>query len=279
MIKKMFPLLLGMWVFVAACGGSDEEAQQPLKLPEKEKTWVKTEAVEVTKKEALAYKQPTLEVAVNETLRAKLSQVPLSQQAGLVTDEVSCLMFLKPMDDKRKQAQKQGGLWHAFERSEAVRPYSDNGVQLDSNMNKLFHALGHLCRTANGVPLTGLAITLNREIQEKGVEGKRNEMVELGNPEKVVDEWIEYAQSAQKLANRKVPYPTVEELMRKTQPLIDLYVDLLNRKLDESSQQQFLSDAVTLLAVVNGMMQNDTHLVMARTEDLQVPYADYRNEM
>lgn len=278
-MKRVLLTWLGLLVFVAACGGSDENAQEPLKIPEKEKTWVKTEKVEITKQEALAHKQVALNVSVNETLRAKLSQVPLSQQAGLVTDEITCLSFLKPLDDKRKLVQREGGLWHAFERSDAVRPYSDTGVQLDSNMNTLFHALGYLCRTANGVPQNDLARMVNRDIDKLGVEGTRNEMVELGNPKEIVDEWVDYALIAKKLAKRKVPYPTIEELIRKTQPLIDLYEDLLKRKLDESTQQQFLSDAVTLLAVVNTTMSDDTHLAMARKEDLQVPYEGYRNEM
>jgi len=278
-MKRALLVGLGLLLFVAACGGSEEEAQQPLKIPEKEKTWVKTEKVEITKQEALAHQQAELDVSVDEALRVKLTQVPLSKQAGLVTDKDTCLSFLKPLDDKRKQVQREGGMWHAFERSDAVRPYSDNGVQLDSNMNKLFHALGHLCRTANGVPQTGLAMTVNRDIDKMGVEGTRNQMVELGNPIKVVDEWIEYALAAKKNSKRKVPYPTIEELIRKTQPLIDLYAELLSRKLDDSNQQQFLSDAVTLLAVVNGLMSEDTHLTMARAEDLQVPYEQYRNEM
>ena len=278
-MKRVFPVWLGVLVFVVACGGSEEDAQQPLNIPEKEKTWVKTEKVEITKQEALTYKQAALDVSVDATLRAKLTQVPLSQQAGLVTDRKTCLSFLKPLDDKRKQVQREGGMWHAFERTAAVRPYSDHGFQLDSNMNKLFHALLHLCRTANGVPQTDLAMMVNRDIEEKGVEATRLEMVELGNPTKVVDEWIEYALTARKIATRKVPYPTIEELIRKTRPLIDLYEDLLNRQLDESSQQKFLSDAVTLLAVVNGIMNENTHLAMARAEDLQIPYENYLNEM
>jgi hypothetical protein len=143
----------------------------------------------------------------------------------------------------------------------------------------MFFALRYLCKTAEGVPMTGLAITVSRWIDDKGVDGARQQMVELGNPEPVAKEWIDYAQEARKIANRKIPYAEVDVLIARTGPLMDLYQDLLERKVDESNQQQFLTDAVTLLDVINTRMKQEEHLAMARKEDLQVPYEKFRNDL
>lgn len=277
---KMSSLIwVALLVFVAACDSPQTVEEQPLKLPEKEKTWVKTEEVEITKDEALASRQATqLKAEVDSALKEKLMNAGLSA-GGKVKDAGSCMALLEPMEKTRKAVQREGGIWHAFERNEGLRPFSDTGFQIDSNLNKLFFALSYLCKTADGVPMTGLAITVSRWIDDKGVEGAQKQMVQLGNPETVAKEWIEYAQEARKIANRKIPYAEVEVLIVRTQPLIDLYKDLLERKVEESNQQKFLTDAVTLLEVIKTRMEQESYLAMARKEDLQVPYEKFRSQM
>lgn len=279
-MKKWSLIWVALLVFTAACDNSQQAVEEePLKLPEKEKTWVKTEEVEITKDEALASKQATqLKAEVDPALKDKLMSASLTA-GGKVTNADSCEAFLKPMEKARKTIQREGGAWHAFERNDGLRPFSDTGFQIDSNMNKLFFALRYLCQTAEGVPMTGLAITVSRWIDDKGVEGARQQMVDLGNPEAVAKEWIDYAQEARKIANRKIPYAEVEVLIARTRPLIDLYQDLLERKVDEASQQKFLTDAVTLLDVIQTRMSQEDHLAMARKEDLQVPYEKFRDDL
>ena len=278
-MKNWSLIWVALLVFTVACDNPQTVEEEPLKLPEKEKTWVKKEEVETTKDEALASKQGTqLKAEVDSQLKDKLMNVDVSP-SGQVTNAKSCKKFLEPLENTRKTVQREGGAWHAFERSDALRPFSDTGFQIDSNMNKLFFALRYLCKTAEGVPMTGLATTVSGWIDDKGVDGARQQMIELGNPEEVAQEWVDYAQEARKIANRKVPYKQVEALIAKTRPLIVLYQDLLERKVDDSNQQRFLTDAVTLLDVIQSRMEKDDPLAMARTEDLQVPYEKFRNEM
>lgn len=170
-------------------------------------------------------------------------------------------------------------MWHAFERNEDLRLFSDTGFQIDSNMNKLFFSLRYLCNTAKGVPLTGLAITVNRMIDDRGAEGARRHMIALGNPVPVAEEWIAYAQEARKLSQRNIPYAEVAQLVAETRPLIDLYQQLQKRKVDDSNRQRFLVEAVTILDVIKSRMSGENHLTMARNEDLKVPYEKFRNEM
>jgi hypothetical protein len=53
--------------------------------------------------------------------------------------------------------------------------------------------------------------------------------------------------------------------------LIDLYKELLNRKVDESNKDAFLSDSVTLLAVIKSRLANEPRVVMAMKEDTEAP--------
>jgi len=278
-MKKSSLIWMALLVLTAACDGPQTVEEEPLKIPEKEKTWVKTEEVETTKDEALAGKSGTqLKAEVDPALKDKLMKAGLSAK-GKVTDAESCDALLKPMDDTRKAIQREGGAWHAFERNDGLRPYSDTGFQIDSNLNKLFFALRYLCNTAEGVPMNELAIKVSRWIDDKGPEGARRQMIQLGNPDPVAKQWIEYAQEARKIADRKIPYEEVEVLIARTRPLIDLYEDLLERKVDDGNQQRFLTDAVTLLDVIKSRMEQEDRLAMARKEDLQVPFEKYQNEM
>ncbi|NIP99972.1 MAG: hypothetical protein GWM98_05895, partial [Nitrospinaceae bacterium] len=52
----------------------------------------------------------------------------------------------------------------------------------------------------------------------------------------------------------------------------------LNRKVEESNLQKFLSDTVTLLSVINDRLAKEPHIVMARTEETTIPLQT-RNEM
>ncbi len=266
--------LLGL----TACGG-EQVAEEPLNLPEKEKTWVRTEKVEITKDAALAGTHTEAPpIPINEALRNKLATVNPLTKAPSVVDVSSCMALLEPLDKKRTAVQKQGGLWHAFERSPEARPHSDNGMQLDSNINKLIFALTHLCQTAEGVPQNKLALAINAMVRDKGRDATREYLIELGEPPDDMDRWLEYAKFAKKNQNRKVPYADLRNLLIKTQGLIDTYEELLQRKVDAGSVDAFLSDAVTLLSVVQSFLDQDANLVMATNEETMIPFVS-RTEM
>ena len=75
--------------------------------------------------------------------------------------------------------QREGGAWSMFERSSLIKSYSDNGMQIDSNMNKLVFSLRHLCKTAQGVPQNDLAIKVNSIIDQMGKEKAREHFEEV----------------------------------------------------------------------------------------------------
>jgi hypothetical protein len=259
-------------LLLAACG-SDQTAEEPLRLPEREKTWVKTEQVDITKDDALAPKDgAAINIPINEDLHEKLMEARGPAPKSAIKDTASCLALLKPLDKTRMFVQREGGAWSMFERSPLIKSYSDNGMQIDSNLNKLVFSLRHLCRTAQGVPQNELAIKVNSVIDQMGKEKAREHFTEVvGEAPADVDLWLKHAEFSKKNTTRKVPYSEIQELIRKTQPLIDLYNNLWDRKVDESNKDAFLSDSVTLLAIIKSRLANEPRVVMAMKEDTEAP--------
>jgi hypothetical protein len=259
-------------LLLTACG-SEQSAEEPLRLPEREQTWVKTEQVDITKDAALAPKnEAAINIPINEDLRDQLMRTSGPAPKSPVKDTASCLALLNPLDKTRMFVQREGGAWSMFERSALIKPYSDNGMQIDSNMNKLVFSLRHLCRTARGVPQSELAIKVNAIIDQMGKEKAREHFTEVvGEAPADVDLWLKHAEFSKKNTTRKVPYSEIQKLILKTQPLIDLYKNLLNRKIEEGNKDSFLSDSVTLLAVIKSRLASEPRVVMAMKEDTELP--------
>jgi hypothetical protein len=259
-------------LLLTACG-PEQSAEEPLRLPEREKTWVKTEKVDITKDAALAPKSGTaIHIPINEDLRDKLKRTSAPAPKSPVKDTASCMALLEPLDKTRMFVQREGGAWSMFERSALIKSYSNNGMQIDSNMNKLVFSLRHLCRTAQGVPPNDLANKVNEVIDQMGKEKAREHFTEVvGEAPADVDLWLKHAEFSRKNETRKVPYSEVQELILKTQPLIDLYKNLWGRKVDESNKDAFLSDSMTLLTIINDRLAQEPRVVMAMKEDTEAP--------
>ena len=270
MLKGMYA---GFVLLLLAACGSDQTADEPLRLPEREKTWVKTEQVDTTKDAALASKEgDTINIPVNEDLRERLIESRGPAPKTPIKDTATCMALLDPLDKTRMFVQREGGAWSMFERSELIKPYSNNGMQIDSNMNKLVFSLQHLCRTAKGVPQNALALKVNSLIDKMGKEQTREHFIEeVGEAPADVELWLNHAEFSKKNTTRKVPYTEIQELILKTQPLIVLYEDLLKRKVDESNKDKFLSDSVTLLAVIKDRLAQEPRVIMAMKEDTEAP--------
>jgi hypothetical protein len=266
-------MCLGIVLLLLSACGSEQSAEEPLRLPDREQTWVKTEQVDITKDAALAPKDgATINVPINEGLRDKLKRASGPAPKSPVKDTASCLALLDPLDKMRMFVQREGGAWSMFERSALIKLYSNNGMQIDSNMNKLVFSLRHLCRTAQGVPQNDLAVKVNAIIDQMGKEKTREHFTEVvGEAPADVDLWLKHAEFSKKNVTRKVSYSEIQELILKTQPLIDLYKDLWDRKVEESNKDKFLSDSVTLLAVINERLANEPRVVMAMKEDTEPP--------
>ena len=260
-----------------ACNGG-EEAKGPVIQPKKESTWVKTEKVRTTKEEAVSGKDKSLAlIPVNASLAKQLNQ---SKPGGMaVTDQVSCLARVESMDLRRTAVQKAGGVWHAFERNTDSKAYSSNGMQLDSTTNQMIHGLKHLCRTAEGVPITDLARKISKKVDTYGWDETRRMLLSQGEHPEDIDIMLEYAETAEEGTTRTVDFQAISELIAHVEPLIDLYEDLSRRSVDAKTIDSFLIDAITLLKVINELIGHDPLMTLALKEDNQVPYAHPDQDM
>ena len=274
LILAIILLLAGV---LPACGDT-EQSQGPVVQPKKESTWVRTKKVRTTKDEFFSgEKKPLAEIPINTSLAKKLAFPQTGSKK--VTDVASCLARLKPLDLRRTAVQKSGGMWGAFERSPDAKPYSFNGMQLDSNMNKLVFGLRHLCKTSEGVPLNEVANDVGNLLEANGREKAEKILVARGEHPADVEKLLNYAKTARKESDRKVSFNTISSSFDRAESLIDLYEELSKRSVDENSKTTFISEGVTLLKVLNDFIQTDKIMVMALNEDDLVPYHHIDQDM
>lgn len=275
---------IGMWLLAGilllpAC--AEEAPEEPVvKLPPREHTWVRKETVKKTKDVFFAKQEKAqLEIPINEELMKRLTDSKLAGSKTSVTDVKSCLTLLKPLDKKRTAVQKAGGAWHVFERSPEVRGYSENAMQIDSTINKLIASLRHLCDTAKGLPQDTISLVIAKNIAEKGKEVVRKDFQDLGEAEEDIETWLEYAEYWKKNEKRNLDYKLIEELLVRVKPMIGFYEELAKRQVDETTKQNFLSDATTLLKAMKKISSTDEYLVLALKEDRDAPYENFDPDM
>ncbi|MFQ5450776.1 MAG: hypothetical protein ACE5E9_09095 [Nitrospinaceae bacterium] len=268
-----------MLVILSAC--SEEVKEEPMvRLPQREHTWVRTEKVKKTKEAFFAAKEVIKpKIPVNEVLARKLTENPPPGIKPTVTDAASCLALVKPLDVKRTAVQKAGGIWHTFESSPVVRPYSDLAMQIDRKINETMSGLRHLCETARGIPFDNIARVVTGKIAKIGREAVREEFIALGKPEADVDIWLKHAEYYKKNEKRNLDYKLIENLILKVGPLIDSYQELSQKTVDETTRQSFLSDSETLLKVLKDLMSADKYMVLAVLEEKEVPYENVDPDM
>ena len=93
-------------LLLTACG-SEQSAEEPLRLPEREQTWVKTEQVDLTKDAALASKSgAAINIPINKDLQDKLMRTSGPAPKSPVKDTISCLALLDPLDKTRMYVQR-----------------------------------------------------------------------------------------------------------------------------------------------------------------------------
>jgi len=217
-------------------------------------------------------------ISIDESLQKTLLTEATTPN-GVVTDEASCKKTLRPLEEKRKTLQYHGGMWHVFERSPEIRPFSNTGMQIDSNFNKIAQALQHLCSTANGVPKSPIARMIADIIKERGgKEGAREHLIDMGRAKKDIEIWFHYEEAAEKATTRKVSYETIEGLMRKFQTLLNGYENLYNQKVTAAVKDRYLSQTKTLLTVINDSLAKVPEFSMALAEEMAEPHVKFIGE-
>jgi len=268
-LQIIFCVIVG-GVLVMSC--SPEAAQdEPMQMPFKENTWVRKEEIKKTKSTMFSIGEK-LALPIDDRLVKKLNTISTSNSS--INSEESCLVEANALNKRRMVVQKRGGAWHVFERIAEAKKYSDYGMQIDSQLNRLVFSLKHICQGAHGMPLDAWGRNKVEELKRYGKEKMRKSYIDLGNPPADVDIWIAYAERALESRKRNIPYSEIAESILLTENLVNLYEELSLRKVDEASLNNFYSDASTLLDVIKNSLKSDPRVALAIEEDNLLPIDD-----
>jgi hypothetical protein len=266
---------------VTSCGngveGEDVVEKSSFQMPIKENTWVRKETVRKTKDDFFSSQgTKSAEVSVDSALAAKL-KTPASISINTLQE---CLDQANALDKTRHEVQKLGGAWGAYERVMKAKPYSDYGMQLDSQTNRLVFSLQHICKNSQEVQLDGWGTEMVRRFEGMGEEGFRNYFISLGEVPGDIDRWVGFAKFAIQSKGRKIAFPKIGESLAQAKTLVDLYEGLAKRKIeDDNTLQTFLTEGATLLSVINESFKTDPQLVLALQDEAIIPFDDIKGEM
>ena len=270
-----------MLVMVTGCGngvdGEDVVEKSSFQMPVKENTWVRKETMRKTKADVFSNAKNTVaKVDVDSSLFAKLntpSVLPISSQR-------ECSDLANGLDNIRTEVQKRGGVWHAYERDKKTKPYSNDGMQLDSQTNRLVFSIKHICKNAKKIHLDAWGTKTVERYERMGKEGYINYFINLGEVQGDIDRWVRFADFAIKSRERNVTYAKIGESIDKAKRALALYDDLSQRKInDDAGLQVFLTEGTTLLSVINKSFSNDPRLVLALQYEEMFPFEDIEGEM
>ena len=158
-------------VFVSGCSAEPVD-ETPLQMPFKENTWVRKETMKRSSAQIPEISYETLPaLPIDASLVKKLKTISISSPE--VKNEQECLAQASELDKRRTVVQKRGGLWHIFESVKEIKEYTNYGMQLDSQLNRLVLSLKYLCRTTKGMQLNGWGREKVEELQKLGKEKMR----------------------------------------------------------------------------------------------------------
>jgi len=247
-------------IFITGC--EQEAAQEaPMQMPFKENTWVRKEAI--TKSKVFSDKQIET-LAIDDSIVKQLKNISTSIS---VSNEKECLAQASELDQRRTEVQKRGGLWHVFERVAEAKKYSDYGMQLDSQMNRMVFSLKYICRATKGIPLDGWSRTIVSQLEKEGKEKTYENYIELGNDPADVDKWISFGEMVIESKKRNISYKKIGESISRSVNMVGLYEKLSLQTPDKDSIQSFFTKASTLLSVIKDSFVSDPNIALSIKEE------------
>jgi hypothetical protein len=261
-----------MGIFASGCS-AEPVGEAPLQMPIKENTWVRKETLTKSSAQISGTSYETLPaLPVDASLAKKLQTI--STSSSEVKNEQDCLAQANALDKRRTTVQERGGIWHIFESSMEIKEYTNYGMQLDSQMNRLVLSLKNLCQATKGMRLNGWGREKVEQLQKFGKEKMRQNYLELGDAAGDIDLWIEYAERAIESKKRNIPFSKVRESISRSENMVALYEDLSLRKVDGVNKQSYYSDAATLLSAINDSFKSDPNIAMAIEDENLLSHTD-----
>ncbi|MBT7521188.1 MAG: hypothetical protein HN646_02830, partial [Nitrospina sp.] len=170
--------------------------------------------------------------------------------------------------------QERGGLWHIFESVKEIKEYTNYGMQLDSQMNRLVLSLKHLCRATKGMPLNGWGREKVEQLQKWGKEKMREKYLALGDSEGDIEIWVKYAEIAIESKKRNIPFSKVRESISRSENMVTMYEELSLRKVNEDNKKSFYLEASTLLGAIKDSFKSDPNIALAIEDENLLSHTD-----
>ena len=186
----------------------------------------------------------------------------------------SCLQTLKKLKNKKNEIVSNDGMWGYFEKVPELRVQSVDAIQLDSRINKIFFALGHLCETEKGIPLNDLATYIARNISEKGKNEFKSELLLLGKTPQQVKAWFEFYRYAQNHKSRTLKISKIHNALDQSTLFIERYAQLAEGISRGDSSEITLKKTQTLNINIDKLLSQQPYLAQALDEISHVPYWD-----
>ena len=209
---------------------------------------------------------------IDASLGKKLKTISTSSPE--VKNEQDCLAQANELDKRRTAVQERGGLWHIFESVKAIKEYTNYGMQLDSQMNRLVLSLKHLCRATKGMQLNGWGREKVEELQKWGKEKMREKYLAFGDAEGDIEIWIKYAEIAIESKKRNIPFSQVRESISRSKNMVTMYEELSLRKINEDNKISFYLEASTLLSAIKDSFKSDPNIALAIEEENLLSHTD-----
>ncbi|MBT3514696.1 MAG: hypothetical protein HN474_05215, partial [Nitrospina sp.] len=218
----LFVLLTGVFVSGSSAEPVDEA---PLQMSIKENHYDTLRKITKSSTQISETSYETLPaLPIDASLETKLKTISTSSPE--VENEEDCLAQANELDKRRTVVQERGGLWHIFESVKEIKEYTNYGMQLDSQMNRLVLSLKYLCRTTKGMQLNGWGREKVEELQKWGKEKMREKYLTLGDAEGDIEIWVKYAEIAIESKKRNIPFSQVRESISRSENMVTMYEEL-----------------------------------------------------
>ena len=209
---------------------------------------------------------------IDTSLEKKLKTISTSNPE--VKNKQDCLAQANELDKRRTVVQERGGLWHIFESVKEIKEYTNYGMQLDSQMNRLVLSLKYLCRATKGMPLNGWGREKVEQLQKWGKEKMREKYLALGDAEGDIEIWVKYAEIAIESKKRNIPFSQLRGSISRSKNMVTMYEELSLRKINEDNKKSFYLEASTLLSAIKDSLKSDPNIALAIKEENLLSHTD-----
>ena len=191
----------------------------------------------------------------------------------------ACIGLLQPIDNQVASVKAQGGVWEAFEKRANFRKFSTIALHLDQKAISLIYTLDYVCTALNRIPrndVSNYILPLWRDRGEK--EFIKYQTEGYGYALEEVMTWVDYAKFYEKNFNRQLDFSKVRETMKKSQPLVDRFVNIVRKVRKTNKVKEVVEESKTLITDFAKLQEEDPILKQANNENAAIPHASTLTE-